>query len=207
MKSRSGTALIAASFALALAAIARPAAAQSWGMAAYAGYFLPTGDILAAPDVADPISQQDAMVIGGRVSMIFNGTWGAEFSLGYAGSGVEDSDDQVDGSLMLFSLRALYMFPAGDKLRLYGALGLGHILRQGDAWDEGTGLDEEEKNDYTGTLALGLRYPIGDRLRFRAELEDYLYTAKFDTGLGETEGQFQHDLVLSVGLHLTIGAD
>ncbi len=191
---------------LAVTGTARTAAAQSWAITPFIGYFLPTADIIGDDVVSDPISQQSTVMFGGRVARMFNANWGAEFSLGYAGSGVEDSDVEIDGSLMYFSGRALYLFPSSGRTNLYGAAGVGYITRGGDAWDT-DGIDVDGKNDLALNLAFGVMFPVGEMMKLRLEIEDFLYSAKFESGGFESDGQFQNDLMLSAGLHIPFGGN
>lgn len=207
MASRFSKATLAVLAALAFSGAAQSAAAQSWAVTPWVGYYLPTADIIGTDVVADEVSQQSALAFGGRVSRMFNSNWGAEFSLGYAASGIEDSDDEVDGNLMLFSLRAMYMFPTSGRMNIYGAFGLGYITRGGDAWDAGAGFDVDGKNDIAGNIALGVMFPVSEIMKLRIELEDYLYSAKFESGGIESDGQFQNDLMISAGLHIPFGGE
>lgn len=205
MVSRFGKAL-----ALGLAALAFSAGqarAQSWAVTAYLGYYFPAGDVFTDEFATENISQQSTVAFGGRVSRMFSGNHlGVEFSIGYAGSGVEgdESGEELDGSLTMTSLRLLYFFGSSSNLRLYAAGGLGYVTRGGDAWEdiEGTG-------DIGGNLALGLLFPLGETLDLRVELEDYISSAAFDVGggFGESDSELQNDFLLSAGIHIPFGGN
>ena len=206
MVSRFGKAFALALALLALGGAGREATAQSWAVTAYLGYYFPLGDVFSEEDVGENVAQQSTVAFGGRLSRMFSGNHlGVEFSLGYAGSGLEgeDSGIEVDGSVTMYSLRLLYFFGSSTNLRLYAAGGLGYVTRGGDAFEdiEGTG-------DVGGNLALGLLFPLGDTFDLRIELEDYLSSAGFEDDDGdESDSQFQNDFLLSAGLHIPFGGD
>jgi hypothetical protein len=206
MASRISKALFLSVVLLAGLGAVNSASAQSWAVTPYLGYFLPTGSVLGEDDFGEDVSQQSTLMFGGRLARMFNSSWGAEFSIGYAGSGLEGEDSGIeeDGNLMMFSLRALYMFPGTGKARLYGAAGLGYVTRGGDIWDD---FDVDGKNDIAGNLAFGVMFPLSPMLNLRFELEDYLYSAKFEDGSFESESKFQNDLVLSAGVHIPFGGN
>lgn len=205
MVSRFGKAFAVALALVALSGAGREAGAQTWGVTAYLGYYFPLGDVLSADDVGENVSQQSTVAFGGRLSRMFSGDrLGVEFSLGYAGSGLEgeDSGAEIDGSMTMWSLRLLYMLGSAGKLRPYLAGGLGYVTRGGDAWEDidGTG-------DIGGNLALGLLFPLGEMLDLRVELEDYLSSAGFSEGSFETNSEFQNDFLLSAGIHIPFGGN
>jgi hypothetical protein len=205
MVSRFGKTFALALALIALAGGARDAAAQSWAVTAYLGYYYPLGDVLSEADVGENVSQQSTVAFGGRIARMFSANkLGVEFSLGYAGSGLEgeDSGIEIDGSLTMWSLRLIYMLGAGGNLRPYLAGGLGYVTRGGDAWEDidGTG-------DIGGNLAVGLLFPLGETLNLRVELEDYLSSAGFESGGVESESEFQNDFLLSVGIHIPFGGN
>ena len=207
MVSRFGKGFALALALVALAGAGREAAAQAWGVTAYLGYYFPLADVVSAEDnpLGEAVSQQSTVAFGGRLSRMFSGDHlGVEFSIGYAGSGLEgeDSGNEVDGTMTMWSLRLLYMLGSAGKLRPYLAGGLGYLTRGGDAWE-----DIDSTGDIGGNLALGLLFPLGEMLDLRIELEDYLSSAAFDSALGETDSEFQNDFLLSAGIHIPFGGN
>ena len=205
MVSRFGKAFALALALIALAGAGREATAQTWGVTAYLGYYFPVADVIGEADAGQNISQQSTVAFGGRLSRMFSGDHlGVEFSIGYAGSGLEgeETGEEIDGTVTMWSLRLLYMLGSSGKLRPYLAGGLGYLTRGGDAWEDidGTG-------DIGGNLALGLLFPLGETLDLRIELEDYISSAGFDTGTFETDSEFQNDFLLSAGIHIPFGGN
>ena len=131
------------------------------------------------------------MAFGGRLLRMFNAAWGAEFSVGYAGSGVEDSDDEEDASITMFSARLVRQFSP----TFMGGGGLAYVTRGGTFWE-----DIDGTSDIGANLFLAYLFPMGERMKVRIEIEDYISSAGFEVGTFETDGQLQNDLVLSGGV-------
>ena len=55
-------------------------------------------------------------------------------------------------------------------------------------------------SDIGANLFLAYLFPMGERMKVRIEIEDYISSAGFEVGTFETDGQLQNDLVLSGGV-------
>src|SRR5690606_20324470 len=88
MVSRISKAALVVLAALVFSGAAQSVSAQSWAVTPYLGYFLPTGSVFGEDDFGEDVSQQSAVMFGGRLARMFNSSWGAEFSVGYASSGL-----------------------------------------------------------------------------------------------------------------------
>jgi opacity protein-like surface antigen len=191
---------LAALGALALGARPDAAAAQGFSVTPFVGYYAPLSNVIDEDGLE--LGSQTALTFGGRLGMQTTGPWGFEAALAYTTSGVESGGAEVDGNLMLMSVRALRTIGSlGPSGSLHLGAGLAYVMRGGDAWDALDDGGVEGINDFGGTLGLGARFSLSPMLNLRVDLEDYIYSAKFNDSSTETEGKLQNDLLLSVGLN------
>jgi hypothetical protein len=203
MVSRISKAALVVLAALVFSGAAQSVSAQSWAVTPFIGYYAPLSTIIGEEDIGADISHEKTIAFGGRLTRMLNSSWGVEASIGYSSSGLEDDDgDSVDGNVLAGSLRAIYMFPTSGTMNVYGAFGLGYVKHGGDFLD-----DIDGTSDIGGNLAVGAMFPVGGMMKIRVEVEDFLYSAKFDDGGIETEGKFQNDLYLTAGLYIPFGGN
>lgn len=179
----------------------------------YIGVYIPFTDIVDAADIVgdvpDVVSQKEAFVIGGRVSLGLLPTLAIEGNAMYAfseaeaedGGSVEAADAHVwaaDGRLVL------RLLPGPVSPHIGGGIAL--IGRGGDAFEEVTG----GKTDVGGVVGAGLKVKLPGIIALRGDADVFLYSAEFtveptpgeELSLGS---QFQADLVLSAGLVISLG--
>ena len=185
--------------ALALAARPDAAVAQGVSVTPFVGYYAPLGDVIDESGIQ--LGSQSTLAYGGRVTLATPGSWAFEGTLAYSGAGVESGGAEADGNLMVLSARALYRLGGlGPSGSLHAGAGLAYVSRGGEFWDEFEDGGVEGINDFGGTLGLGARFPLSPSMAIRVDLEDYIYSAKFNDADEETEGKLQNDILLSAGL-------
>lgn len=191
---------LAALGALVLGARPDAAAAQGFSVTPFVGYYAPLGDVIDEEGVT--LGSQSALTFGGRLGLETTGPWGFEAALAYSTGGVESGGAEADGNLMVMSVRALRTIASlGPSGSLHAGAGLAYVMRGGEFWDDFEEIGVEGTNDVGGTLGLGARFSLSPMFNLRVDLEDYIYSAKFNDETTETEGKLQNDLLLSVGLN------
>jgi hypothetical protein len=192
---------LTAGVALALAAQSGSAAAQGVSITPFIGYYAPLGDVI--DEGGSTVSTQAALAFGGRLTLDVPGPLGVEASVAYAGAGVESGGSEGDANVMVLSARALFQLASlGPMASLHAGAGLAYVMRGGDVWDEAEDFGVDGINDFGGTLGLGAKFGLGPMFSIRVDLEDFIYSAKFEDTVSETEGKLQNDLLLSAGLNI-----
>lgn len=187
----------------ALALVAQPgsSAAQGVSITPFIGYYAPLSDVIDESGIN--LGAQSALAFGGRLTVQTPGPWAVEGSVAYASAGVESGGAEEDGNIMVLSARALYRLASlGPMGSLHAGAGLAYVMRGGDFWDQFEDLGIEGVNDFGGTLGLGAKFGLGPMMSIRVDLEDFIYSAKFNDDTDETEGKLQNDLLLSAGLNI-----
>ena len=177
----------------------------------YFGLYMPTTSVISQFEPSCPcdvsLKHQPAFLVGTRVLFWMNRRFGLEAAMAYSASGVRAeasgigaADTAAEVVLGTARLVARLNHPDATTAFLAGA-GLGAVAHGGDFYDlaGATGT-----TDLGASVMVGVRSQIASRLMVRVELEDYLYSASFGPS-PNTNSQFQHDLVASLGLGVLLG--
>lgn len=187
--------------ALALAAQSGSAAAQGVSITPFVGYYAPLSDVLDEGGTA--LTTQGAFTFGGRLTVQTPGKWGFEGAVAHSSAGVESGGLEEDGTLTVLSARALYRLASlGPVGSLHAGVGAAYLMRGGDFWDAFEDLGIEGINDLGGTLGLGAKFGLSPMFSIRVDLEDFIYSAKFNSDTDESDSKLQNDLLLSAGLNI-----
>ena len=185
----------------ALAVGARPEAvmAQGVSLTPFVGYYAPLGDVL--DEGGTTLATQGALTFGGRLTVGTPGPGAFEGALAYSSAGVESGGREEAGTLRVLRARALYRLGSlGPSGSLHAGAGLAYLKRGGDFWDAFEDLGVEGIDDFGGTLGLGAKFGLGSSMAIRVDLEDFIYSAKFNDADEESDSKLQNDLLLSAGL-------
>lgn len=181
------------------------------------GLYLPVSDLVEADDpegIGADLSHAAAAAFGARLTLWLTEVFGVEGGFAYALSDVEievDGEDQCvgdvcDANAWLANVKGLYRFMAQPDANwgLHFGAGLGLIGRGGDFWDQ---VDVDGTTDIGGVLNAGLTVDVTPNIAIRVDVEDYLYSAKFNDpeSDAETESKFQNDLLFLGGLSFKVG--
>ncbi len=169
------------------------------------GVMLPLSDVVesGAISTGSPAAAHEVSVtFGARLTYWFLSEMGLELELGFAPSSLESEAFGVPGTVeaQFFELngRLVYDFrssPASAGFLLTGGIGL-----------FATNYDEFEMTPGgMGVVSLGYRIPLDTSLALQFDLSDYLTTTNWELNDGsETDKILQNDVVLSVGLIITL---
>jgi len=179
----------------------------------FVGLYLPTANVIDnqfSPQCSCQLSekQRTSFALGGRVAAWISDRFAFEGSLAYSPSGITQTasgfgSGNTSGYIATGSARLLVgLGPRVLKTSLYVGGGLGLVAHGGDAYSGVSGTTR-----FGAVVAGGVRFKVTPSLAVRAELEDYLFSARFtDTSSGtQTASKFQNDLVLSLGLPIPLG--
>lgn len=122
-----------------------------------------------------------------------------------AAAEVEQDLAEPDAYVWLASLKGLYRFvpQPGGIFAIHVGGGVALIGRGGDAFEEVAGT-----TDVGGVLNLGATFDVSPQIAIRLDVEDYLYSAKFEdepSGVEISDSAFQNDLVFTGGLAIRLG--
>jgi hypothetical protein len=179
-----------------LTAAFQPLAAQgSVTLTPWAGIYVPTSNEFSSVD--NDIKRNNSFIGGARLTFWGNSPLGLEFTGGYSPANVEIAGGTIneDRKTNVFVGSAKLMLgisPASSGLGLYIGGGPALIRRGSDVTEE-----DESVTDWGGVVGAGVRFPMGQTLGLRIDVEDYLYNGDFDGS-----DDFQNDLVISAGLSL-----
>ncbi len=118
---------------------------------------------------------------------------------------VEQDLLEPDAYVWLASLKGLYRFvpQPGGIFAIHIGGGVALIGRGGDAFEEVGGT-----TDVGGVLNLGATFDVSPQVAIRLDVEDYLYSAKFEddpSGVEISDSAFQNDLIFTGGLVIRLG--
>ena len=195
---------IRAAAALAVAATigvtaAPPAQAQGGiNIAPWVGIYIPTRNRIETID--NDILERDNSVMGGaRLEFWGTGRIGFEVTGGYAPARIGNAANTPSNTNLLAASGRLLLAisPPTNPVGFYLGAGPALLSRGSNPFD-----DDASSTDFGGTVGLGFRFGSGEnsRVGFRLDLEDYMYDGDFGGG-----DRFQHDLVGSVGLSISLG--
>lgn len=152
------------------------------------------------------LDQKNAVAFGGRITVPIGGRVAIEGEFTYATSGLAatekngigpglDGGLSQSGNIIFGSLRAVI---SPRRSNLFLLLGPGIIKRGGDSW---SGVKSSDITDFGGVVGFGFRANVTPRFRVNFTAESYLYS--FDGG--GNDSKFQSDLLVSLGVPISIG--
>lgn len=159
------------------------------------------------------MEQTNTVMFGARISVPVGATLSIEGAGGYLSSDVRftgedaaaqglDLSTNLTGNMMTGSLRAAYR-PRRSNLSLIGGVAVVH--HGGDAWDFDT---NSKLTNIGGVVGFGLRANVTPRFAMNINAEAYIYQfdpdESDDTANGFFKGTTQADLVVSVGVPLSL---
>lgn len=150
------------------------------------------------------LEQSGAVAVGGRVTVWLNNRGAVEGLFWYSPSGVTGfvvEDYEGAGNVVMASLR--FVASLAPRARTMSVLLMGGpavIHHSGDYYSDLRGA-----TSFAGVLGIGLDIHPGRRFSFRAEVEDYVYSAQLASGIpmGSTTAgprTLHHDFVLSLSI-------
>jgi len=196
--------------ALALAAVAAPAAAQAKLELTpfFSSYYAvsPMSDDILDDGSNIKVKQIPAAGLGGRLTYWTAGGLGLEAAGGYLFSGIRVYDEtsagagfSLNGNMTQVTGRVLYRLPRSNFHLLGGA---GAVMRSGDAWE---GL--ESLTTIAGVAGFGVRAAVTPKLALDVKLEGYFYSFKpTDPSISGDAfpTKFQTDFVVAIGVPLAL---
>lgn len=177
----------------------------------FVGLYIPTANVIDQFDSACSCQvaakQHTAIDVGGRVVAWVTDRLGLEGAFGFSPSGATATAPgyaPIDRSGRVITTSARLLAALGPRTRnryFYVSGGIGLVVRGGDAWAGTSG-----RTRLAGAIGAGVRVELAPPLALRAELADVFYSTQFSTAsTPPTQSQFQHDLVLSLGLAVPVG--
>ena len=152
------------------------------------------------------IDQKNAVAFGGRITVPIGGRVAIQGEFTFATSGLAatekngigpglDGGLSQNGNIIFGSLRAV-LSPRRSNLFLLAGPAI--VKRGGDAW---SGVKSSDITDFGGVVGFGFRANVTPRFRVNFTAESYLYS--FDGG--GTDSKFQSDLLVSLGIPISLG--
>jgi hypothetical protein len=196
------TALVALTAAPTLAA-AQDAPRSRIEIAPFVGAYAPLGTLAERGGVE--LKEQTGLALGVRGSFPAGDRLAIEGVLGYVSHDISadglGADLEGGARILLAGARAsMALAGAGSSLPIHGSLGLALLSRGGDAYEEVEGT-----TDLAAVIGVGTRLRLTERWMVRVDLEDYISSAGFSFGDGETDSKLVNGLVLSAGVVVPIG--
>jgi hypothetical protein len=194
--------------AVVIAALAMPLASLDaqggFELTPFVGAFVPLSDVMDQNDAQ--VKHQPNVVGGARATMRGSGRMRFEGVLAVAGGKVTgtqgSSEPEVEGRIILASVRALWSLGAGNGAAAWHlTTGLGILSRGSNAYEPLDGT-----TDIGAVVGIGTRARIGERWSLRVDLEDNISSAEFELGGASSGSKLQNDLMLSVGLVIPLGS-
>jgi hypothetical protein len=194
------------------------AAQTKWEFTPFVGLYAPTSDVLEISDVltaGDKLTakHETAFVFGGRLGVSVSKQVVIEGSFGYALSGVKatytdpstgSSTGDTTGHVIVAGVRALVAVGPTDRSTSWHVIVGSEFVSHGSPAYEGLG----GLTDFGGVVGFGAKFKAGKSLAVRVDLEDNLYSGKFeDTASGaQTTSKFQNDISILAGLVVPLGS-
>ncbi|HTR21661.1 MAG TPA: hypothetical protein VMH88_12470 [Gemmatimonadales bacterium] len=184
----------------------------------FVGLYLPTSSVIQETAVGLTVSGKHGttFLFGARLTYWTSPSVGLEASLGYTPSsmtfsvdtgGVRVGSADTSAHVILGSARVLYKVgPKGGDTDIHLLAGVGFISHGGAAYDllgqGGGGISGT--TDIGGVVGASVRFRVSAKLKARVDVEDNLYSAKFNIGGAETTSHFQNDIAVSLGLAIPL---
>jgi len=147
------------------------------------------------------VNQEQAFLLGVRLTVWATRNLGLETSLATIGSGVHVVEAGVGsgdttGTVDIISERVVWGFwHPNPTSTVYLAGGLAFITHSSPAYEGLSGT-----NNTGAGAGVGVRLGLGSSLTFKAEGEEYFYTAQFTAQGQQTEARHQTDKLITIGL-------
>jgi hypothetical protein len=152
------------------------------------------------------IDQTNAFAVGARLSVPVGARLSVEGEFSFTMSGLRVTENDLfgpgvdggvaqDGNIIHGSLRAVF---SPRRSNLFLLAGPAIVRRGGDAWK---GADGSDITDFGGVVGFGVRANVTPRFRLNFTAESYLYNFNG----GASDGDFQADLLVSVGVPIALG--
>ena len=182
---------------------ARPASAQI-SLSPNIGVYIPTAE-LARAAAGEEFKQEISLLVGGRLGIGFGPRVGLTVTADYSPSELRfnagGSEARTPGNILTGSGRLTFqVLPPASPVLLMLHGGASVIRRGGEAFE-----DQLDRTDIGGVAGATLGLRLGGLLSFYVNADDYIYNASFE-GPTATEQVMQHDIHLSVGLGVPLGA-
>ena len=177
----------------------------------FVGLYLPAASIVDESGVT--LKHNTTFVFGLRLGLQVTDRVGVEGSFGYTPSGVTISAAGIGSAdtaarVILASGRVLFgVGPRTGSTAWHVLAGLSVVAHGGDAYDllqAGAG-SLSGATDIGMVVGVGGKFKIGSSLAVRVDVEDNLYSAKFNLGGANSQSKFQNDVVASMGLVIRLG--
>ena len=180
-----------------------PASAQI-SLSPNIGVYIPTAE-LARAAAGEEFKQEISLLIGGRLGIGFGQRVGLTVTADYSPSELRfnaaGSEARTPGNVLTGSGRLTFqVLPPASPVLLMLHGGASVIRRGGEAFE-----DQLDRTDIGGVAGATLGLRLGGLLSFYVNADDYIYNASFE-GPTATEQVMQHDIHLSVGFGVPLGA-
>ena len=190
--------------ALVSLAIVRPVHSQSISLSPNIGVDIPTAELVRAAS-GEEFKQEISLLVGGRLGIGFGPRIGLTVTGDYSPSelrfSVGGAEDRTPGNVLSGSGRlSVSVLPPVSPLIVLLHGGASVIRRGGEAFE-----DQQDRTDIGGVAGATVGFRLGSLLSFYVNADDYIYNASF-TGGTATEQVLQHDVHLSFGLGVPLGA-
>lgn len=182
---------------------AAPASAQI-SLSPNIGVYIPTAE-LAKAAAGEEFKQEISLLVGGRLGIGFGQRVGLTVTADYSPSELRfnaaGSEASTPGNILTGSGRLTFqVLPPASPVLLMLHGGASVIRRGGEAFE-----DQLDRTDIGGVAGATLGLRLGGLLSFYVNADDYIYNASFE-GPTATEQVMQHDVHLSVGFGVPLGA-
>jgi len=189
---------------VALALVPGAGAAQSISLSPNIGVYIPTSELVRAAG-GQEFKQEISLLVGGRLGIGFGQRVGLTITGDYSPSelrfNLAGSEDRTPGNVLTGSGRlSVNVLPPVSPLIVLLHGGASVIRRGGEAFE-----DQLDRTDIGGVAGATVGFRLGSLLSFYVNADDYIYNASF-TGGTATEQVLQHDVHLSFGLGVPLGA-
>jgi hypothetical protein len=185
--------------------------AQVFEVTPHFGMYTPVGLLVKGVDATDESRfqrrQLGGVMIGGRMALRTNHTFGLEASAAFAPAqvAITDRSRTVDlgGSVTFASVRSVVRVHGsvkGGEWSFHLGPGAGVVHRAGAAWDQTNGATD-------GALVLtggGRLGRLNSGKAFRFDVEDYVTRAAFHDGTVLSEARVHHDVIWSFGMSIPL---
>lgn len=168
------------------------------------GVYIPTSE-LAKAAAGEEFKQEVSLLVGGRLGIGFGPRVGLTVTADYSPSELRfnagGTEERTPGNILTGSGRLTFnVLPAASPVILMLHGGASMIRRGGEAFE-----DQLDRTDVGGVAGATLGMRLGGLLSFYVNADDYFYNASFEGGTA-TEEVMQHDIHLSIGLGVPLGA-
>lgn len=168
------------------------------------GVYIPTAE-LAKAAAGEEFKQEISLLVGGRLGVGFGQRVGLTVTADYSPSELRfnagGAEERTPGNILTGSGRLTFqVLPPASPMLLMLHGGASVIRRGGEAFE-----DQLDRTDIGGVAGATLGLRLGGLLSFYVNADDYIYNASFE-GPTATEQVMQHDIHLSVGFGVPLGA-